>query len=156
MRNYCLTLILLLLITGIGKAQTENKFYQFIPKEYQLKDVNEESGPSIEEDFDNDGVKDLAILLFEKKNGTPIFCIYLSKNFTVSKSFKYCDWEFMKHELNYEDGIISLASDNGSMGPYASMKLKYDDIKKNMIILKYEDVAGNKTILFKDWKLTEK
>lgn len=152
MRNVFI-LLPLLLITVITQGQTENKFYQSLPKGYQLKDVNEELGPSIEVDFDKDGVKDLAIILFDEKNGLPIFCMYMSSTFNSSKSFKYCDWEFMKHEMNYENGILSLFSDNGSMGQFGSIKLRYDNVKKSMSIVKYEDNAGNKTIKFKDWKL---
>ena len=63
MRNVFI-LLPLLLITVITQGQTENKFYKSLPKGYQLKNVNGELGPSIEADFDKDGVKDLAIILF--------------------------------------------------------------------------------------------
>ena len=148
MRNVFI-LVALLLITGIAQGQNENKFYQSLPKGYY---VEKELGLSVEADFDKDGVNDLAIILFEEKNGLPIFCMYLSSTFNTSRSFKYCDWEFMRHDMNYENGILSLFSDNGSMGQYGTIKLKYDRLKKSMVIVKYDDVAGNKTIKFKDWK----
>lgn len=55
--------------------------------------------------------------------------------------------------MKYENGILSLSSDNGSMGQYGSIELKYNNVKKSMAIVKYEDHAGNKTMKFNDWKL---
>jgi hypothetical protein len=144
--------VAMFLSIGITHGQTKNKFYQYLPKDYQLEDVNGELGPAVDEDFDKDGINDLAIILFEKNDGLPIFCIYLSSNFNSSKSFKYCDWALMKHDMNYDSGILSLFSDNGSMGQFGSIKLKYDNVKRAMVIVEYEDESSNKTIKFKDWK----
>ena len=137
-----------------AKAQSQINYYEHLPKGYQLKNVNGELGPVSKVDFDKDGIKDLAIILFDDQN-LPIFCIYLSSNFNTSKSYKYCDWPFMVHDLNYKNGILSLFSKNGSMmgGPYGSIEMKYDSVKKDFKIIKYEDNAGNKTIVFKVGRL---
>jgi hypothetical protein len=52
----------------------------------------------------------------------------------------------MKHDLNYENGKLSLNSDNGSMGQYGSIEMKYDIVNREFRVTKYEDDAGNKTI----------
>jgi hypothetical protein len=144
-----LILATMLLTFGFAKAQSQINYYQHLPNGYQLNDANGELGPASNFDFDKDGIKDLAIILFDKKDGMPIFCIYLSSKFNTSKSFKYCDWVFMKHDLNYENGKLSLNSDNGSMGQYGSIEMKYDIVNREFRVTKYEDDAGNKTIKFK-------
>lgn len=136
-----------------AKAQSQINYYEHLPNGYQLKDANGELGPASSSDFDKDGIKDLAIILFDDKDNLPIFCIYLSSNFNTFKSYKYCDWVFMMNNLNYENGILSLFSDNGSMGQYGSIEMKYDSVKKDFKIIKYEDHAGNKTITFKVGRL---
>jgi len=143
-----LILTLFLIMFGVSKAQNEINYYQYLPDGYQLKDANGELGPLSENDYDKDGIKDLAIILFKKKENLPIFCIYLSSNFNTSKTFKYCDWVFMRHSLSYENEKLSLFSDNGSMGQFGSIELKYDTVKKDFKIIKYNDSAGNKTIKF--------
>ena len=148
-----LILATMLLTFGFAKAQSQIDYYKHLPNGYQLKDFNGELGPASKVDFDKDGFKDLAIILFDKKDNLPIFCIYLSSNFNTSKSYKYCDWVFMMHDLNYENGKLSLNSDNGSMGQYGSIEMKYDSVKKDFKIIKYEDNAGNKTIAFKVGRL---
>jgi hypothetical protein len=148
-----LILATIFLIYGLAEAQSQINWYKYIPNGYQLKDVNGKLGPASKVDFDKDGIEDLAIILFDNKHKLPIFCIYLSSNFNTSKSYKYCDWEFMMHDLNYKNGILSLFSDNGSMGQYGSIKMKYDSVKKVFKIIEYEDNTGNKTIAFKVGRL---
>jgi hypothetical protein len=148
-----LILAMIFLAYGLAEAQSQINYYKYIPNGYQLKDVNGELGPASKVDFDKDGIEDLAIILFDNKDNLPIFCIYLSSNFNTSKYYKYCDWVFMMHTLNYENGVLSLFSDNGSMGQYGSIKMKYDSVKKDFKIIKYEDNAGNKTIAFKVGRL---
>lgn len=149
-----LILATMLLTFGFAKAQNQIDYYKHLPNGYQLKDANGELGPASSFDFDKDGIKDLAILLFGDKDNLPIFCIYLSSNFNSSKSFKYCDWGvFMMHDINYENDKLSLFSNNGSMGQYGSIEMKYDSVKKDFKIIKYEDNAGNKTIAFKVGRL---
>jgi hypothetical protein len=142
-------LIVVLFVFGSVKAQNQINYYQYLPKEYQLKDANGDLGPSINLDFDNDGINDLAIILFDKNENLPIFCIYLSSIFNTSKTIKYCNWIFMMHSLKYENGVINLFSDNGSMGKYGSLIMKYDNSKKDFKIIKYEDSEGRKSLKFK-------
>ena len=151
--KYLLIVATIFLACGLAEAQSPINYYQYLPYGYQLKDVNGELGPTSKVDFDKDGIEDLAIILFDKNDNLPIFCIYLSSNFNTSKSYKYCDWVFLMHTLNYENGILSLFSDNGSMGQYGSIEMKYDSVKKDFKIIKYEDNAGSKTIAFKVGRL---
>lgn len=144
-----LILVPILFLSSFVKSQNSINYYQFLPKGYQLKDSNGDLGPVSNNDFDKDGIKDLAIILFDMEDKLPIFCIYLSSNFKVSKTYKYCDWTFMMHTLNYENGTLTLFSDNGSMGQYGELEMKYDAVKKDFKIIKYEDNSGNKTITFK-------
>lgn len=48
-------------------AQDLASFKGAWPKGYVLSDVNDRVGPGIVADFDGDGVKDVACLLYEKK-----------------------------------------------------------------------------------------
>jgi hypothetical protein len=145
-------LISILLAFFVAQAQNPVNYYQYLPKGYQLKDVNGNAGPASTIDFDKDGINDLAIIVFSEKNGTPIFCIYLSSTFDTSKSFNYCEWPYMMHDLNFANGKLSLFSDNGSMGQYGLIEMQYDALKRDFKITKYEDDNGNKNVAFKVWK----
>jgi hypothetical protein len=148
-----LILAAITLAVCVAKAQSTINYYQYLPSGYQLKDVNGELGPTANYDFDKDGIKDLAIIIFDEKENIPIFCIYLSSTFNNSKSFNYCEWLYMMHDLNFANETLSLYSDNGSMGQYGLLEMKYDAVAKNFKITNYEDHAGNKAVTFKVWKL---
>jgi hypothetical protein len=148
-----LILATITLAISAAKAQSTINYYQYLPAGYQLKDVNGELGPAANFDFDKDGTKDLAIIIFDEKENTPIFCIYLSSTFNTSKSFNYCEWSYMMHDLNFANDTLSLYSDNGSMGQYGLLEMKYDAAVKEFKITNYEDHAGNKAVTFKVWKL---
>ena len=146
-------LLIFLLITGLTFSQNGINYYQHIPKGYQLRDANGESGPAVKSDFDRDGIQDLALILYNSEDGTPIFCIYSSSNFNNSRSIIYCEWVFMMHDLSVSNGIITLRSDNGSMGQYGELKMTYDTIKKAFKIIGYEDDLGSKSVTFSSLKL---
>lgn len=145
-------LLVFLLTGGISKAQNENQFFQSLPAGYQVNDGNGKRGPYVEEDFDKDGIKDLVVILFEKKRGLPIFCIYLSSVFNTSRTIMYCDWIYFFHDMHCENGIVNIFSDSGSMGQYGTMKLKYDESKKSMVVINFENEVGAKTIQFEELK----
>jgi len=147
-----LVLVSVLLNMCFLNAQTSNQFLKKLPFGYQLADSNGEAGPSIENDFDGDGLADLAVILFSE-NADPVFCIFLASTYSKTQTFKYCSWVFMMHDLNYENGILNLSSNNGSMPIFGEMSLKYDKVTQEMKIIKYEDSDDNKTIKFQIGKL---
>ena len=134
-------------------AQGGSRYFSFFPKGFQLEDVNGETIPMIENDFDGDGVTDLAAILFNKEEGTPIFCYYLSSIFDKTKTFKYCDWIFMRHSLDFVDGVLTLSSGNGSMPIFGDMDLKYDATLNDLKIVRYEDSGKNRTTKFNVYKV---
>jgi hypothetical protein len=149
--------LIFLLSTASGivdsAAQAENLFYKHIPKGYVINDFNGTKGPAIEFDFDSDGIKDLATIFFEDQGSMSILCIYLSSTFNATNSFKYCEWMYMKHDMSFDKGVLSVFSDNGSMGQYGSVSFRYDAVKKEMVITSYEDDAGKTSLKMLDWKL---
>ena len=128
-------------------AQAHKDFRSKWPSGYILTNVNDEVGPGIVADFDADGKKDVACIIFEKVNGTPIFFLYLTSKGNVAR---YCDWEYFIHDMNYRNGILDVASNTGSMGIYGSMKLKYDANKQDMTVIR---TAGIKGLKFKIWNI---
>jgi hypothetical protein len=141
-------ILLLLKFTLITQAQSNNQYYQRLPKDYQLEDANGKKGPFIESDFDNDGVKDLVTFLYKGKWQNAVLCVFLSSAQKSSNSFQYTDWPFMFNDLTFTNGVVSLFSDNGSMGIFGSIKMKYDRAQKRMVVLKYQDNAGGTSLVF--------
>jgi hypothetical protein len=141
-------ILLLLKFTLITQAQSNNQYYQRLPKDYQLEDANGKKGPFIESDFDNDGVKDLVTFLYKGKWQNAVLCVFLSSAQKSSNSFQYTDWPFMFNDLTFTNGVVSLFSDNGSMGIFGSIKMKYDKAQKRMVVLKYQDNAGGTSLVF--------
>lgn len=118
--GFLLITLVVFAFNQFAEAQT-NKYLVKLPVGYIFKDANGSTGPKVEADFDGDGVKDLATLLYGKQTGLPIFCIYLSTVFDKSRTFKYCDWIYMLHDMQYQDRKLILFSDNGSMGQFGSV-----------------------------------
>jgi hypothetical protein len=141
-------ILLLLKFSLITQAQSNNQYYQRLPKDYQLADANGKKGPFIESDFDNDGVKDLVTFLYKGKWQNAVLCVFLSSAQKSSNSFQYTDWPFMFNDLTFTNGVVSLFSDNGSMGIFGSIKMKYDRAQKRMVVLKYQDNAGGTSLVF--------
>lgn len=141
-------ILLLIKFTLITQAQSNNQYYQRLPKDYQLEDANGKKGPFIESDFDNDGVKDLVTFLYKGKWQNAVLCVFLSSAQKSSNSFQYTDWPFMFNDLTFTNGVVSLFSDNGSMGIFGSIKMKYDRAQKRMVVLKYQDNAGGTSLVF--------
>ena len=141
----------ILMICLLGATQLNgqdlNSFKEVWPNGYILSDINDRVGPGIVADFDGDGSKDVACMLYEKKDGLPIFFIYLTSK---PQSAKYCNWIYMMHDLTYQNGILRIFSDNGSMGIYGELKLKYDRVKRDLIVFKTDGVKGVK---FSTWKI---
>jgi hypothetical protein len=152
MKKIILTSVLILSVC-ISHAQGGNRYFSFFPKGFQLEDVNGETVPMIENDFDGDGVTDLAAILFSKADGTPIFCYYLSSIFDKTKTFKFCDWVYMRHSLDFVDEILTLSSGNGSMPIYGDMGLKYDATLGDLKIVSYEDSGKNNSTKFNVYKV---
>lgn len=141
-------ILLLIKFTLITQAQSNNQYFQRLPKDYQLEDANGKKGPFIESDFDNDGVKDLVTFLYKGKWQNAVLCVFLSSAQKSSNSFQYTDWPFMFNDLTFTNGVVSLFSDNGSMGIFGSIKMKYDRAQKRMVVLKYQDNAGGTSLVF--------
>jgi hypothetical protein len=59
----------------------------------------------------------------------------------------------MMHGIDVENNVISVESGNGSMPIYGSMKLRYDSVKKDLLVYKYEDSSNRKNTTFKTGKL---
>jgi hypothetical protein len=140
-------LILGLLSVTQLNAQDLNSFKAVWPTGYVLTSASNKKGPVIMADFDGDGAKDLACVLYNKKSGVPIFLLYLSSK---PKTAKYCDWVYMMHDLTYDEGILGIFSDNGSMGIYGAMKFKYDLVKQDLDLI---ETDGEIEVKFKSWKI---
>ena len=141
------------LISQLLNAQNTTNYLQRLPDNFGLLDVNGEEGPSAEGDFDKDGITDLAAIIFSSEDKLPFFCYFLSSTVNKNQTFSYCDWTFMMHGIDVENNVISVESGNGSMPIYGSMKLRYDSVKKDLLVYKYEDSSNRKNTTFKTGKL---
>jgi hypothetical protein len=56
----------------------------------------------------------------------------------------------MMHDLTYDEGILGIFSDNGSMGIYGAMKFKYDLVKQDLDLI---ETDGEIEVKFKSWKI---
>jgi len=140
-------------ISQLVNGQNTTNYLQRLPDNFSLHDANGDEGPSAEGDFDNDGITDLAAIIFSTADKVPFFCYFLSSTVNKYKTFSYCDWSFMMHDVYMDNNIISVESNNGSMPIYGSMKLRYDSVKKDLLVYKYEDSSNRKNTTFKTAKL---
>ncbi len=136
-------------------SQTKSIYLKTLPKGYQINDANGNPGVSNEGDFDKDGKKDLAIILY-KINGeasSSILCIFLSSNFKTDQSYQWCDWEsFEDNRLDFNKDLLSMGEGNGMYGFY--LDLKYNSVLKKMKVVSYTEAGENKILKLKDGKIT--
>lgn len=59
----------------------------------------------------------------------------------------------MMHDLSYSNGVLEIASDNGSMGIYGAMKLRFDRNKQDLVVFKTDGVKG---VRFNIWKILDR
>ena len=118
----------------------------FFPYGYSYVEGNGSDILHLFADFNGDNKNDLACILTNDETSETILFIALSGN-TVS--LNYCDWSrYRHHNIDFKGGILEIFSDNGSIKVFGGLKLKYDRIKKKMIIISSEGVEN---IRFKKW-----
>ncbi len=136
MKNILIIAALLLSIKL--NAQSVIDYKEKIPFGYKLVDVNNDLNSSIEEDFDNDGIMDLAIILNENSDYNKILAVYLSSNFMNQQTFQHIEWTHMVNDFEFNNGVLKLFSSD--MQRYTTeINLKYDPLIKKMKILSYDE-----------------
>jgi len=136
MKNILIIAALLLSIKL--NAQSVIDYKEKIPFGYKLVDVNNNLNSSIEEDFDNDGIMDLAIILNENSDNNKILAIYLSSNFINQETFQHIEWQHTVNDFEFNNGVLKLFSSD--MQRYTTeINLKYDPLIKKMKILSYDE-----------------
>jgi hypothetical protein len=136
MKNILIIAALLLSIKL--NAQSVIDYKEKIPFGYKLVDVNNNLNSSIEEDFDNDGIMDLAIILNENSDNNKILAIYLSSNFMSQETFQHIEWQHTVNDFEFNNGVLKLFSSD--MQRYTTeINLKYDPLIKKMKILSYDE-----------------
>jgi hypothetical protein len=136
MKNILIIAALLLSIKL--NAQSVIDYKEKIPFGYKLVDVNNNLNSSIEEDFDNDGIMDLAIILNENSDNNKILAIYLSSNFMSQETFQHIELTHMVNDFEFNNGVLKLFSSD--MQRYTTeINLKYDPLIKKMKILSYDE-----------------
>jgi hypothetical protein len=136
MKNILIIAALLLSIKL--NAQSVIDYKEKIPFGYKLVDVNNNLNSSIEKDFDNDGIMDLAIILNENSDNNKILAIYLSSNFINQETFQHIEWQHAVNDFEFNNGVLKLFSSD--LQRYTTeINLKYDPLIKKMKILSYDE-----------------
>ncbi|MFM7672409.1 MAG: hypothetical protein ACKO6Q_07465 [Bacteroidota bacterium] len=145
--------LLFVILASSGFAQSSNPYalrfpddYQsFFPLNYSYVEGSEFDKNFVLVDFNGDKNTDLACILTNDKTGTTLLFISV-----LGQDFIYCDWgAYMHYDIQFKSGILEIFSDSGGMGVYGALKMRYDKIKKQMVIISSE---GVKNIKFKKWK----
>jgi hypothetical protein len=136
MKNILIIAALLLSIKL--NAQSVIDYKEKIPFGYKLVDVNNNLNSSIEEDFDNDGIMDLAIILNENSDYNKILAVYLSSNFMNQQTFQHIEWTHMVNDFEFNNGVLKLFSSDLQKFT-TEINLKYDPLIKKMKILSYDE-----------------
>jgi len=131
-------IIAALLVSIKLNAQSVIDYKEKIPFGYKLVDVNNNLNSSIEEDFDNDGIMDLAIILNENSDYNKILAVYLSSNFMNQQTFQHIEWTHMVNDFEFNNGVLKLFSSDLQKFT-TEINLKYDPLIKKMKILSYDE-----------------
>lgn len=88
-------------------------------------------------DFDNDGITDLAIVCADK-NGAKIIAFYLSSKYLVNQVFSWFPWDYEYIELKYLNNVLDITQDDNGR-TFTGLKLKYYANLNNMKLIGYEE-----------------
>jgi hypothetical protein len=91
-----------------------------------------------DEDFDNDGITDLAVVCESKKD--MIVVVFLTSKYYISGIYHWFPWQSISNEFSYNNNILTLSSNEGKFG--TTLKLKYFADLKNMRLIGYESYFG--------------
>jgi len=111
----------------------------YLPKGYQTYKNHDEKEVRCDEDFDNDGKKDLAILCVNTDQSKAYVVIYLTTRYLENGSYSWFPWELLiEHEFIYENGVLEIHEALGCCsGIVLSLKFKYYKNLKNMRLINY-------------------
>lgn len=91
-----------------------------------------------DDDFDNDGITDLAIVCESKKD--MIVVVYLTSKYYINGIYHWFPLQSTSNEFSYNNSILTLSSNEGKFG--TTLKLKYFADLKNMRLIGYESYYG--------------
>jgi hypothetical protein len=105
-----------------------------LPKGYKsYKDFNGKE-QRVDNDFDGDGLKDMAIVC-EDNNDQKIIAVYLASKLLIDKSYWWFPWNYNSHNLSYANNVLTIKSDDDY--DFMILKLKYYSKLKNMKLIGY-------------------
>ncbi len=90
-------------------------------------------------DFDNDGITDLAIVCTDK-NGLKIIVIYLSTKYLVNQVYSWFPWNYEMVDFKYKNNVLDITFDDGRSS--TTFKLKYYLNLSNMKLIGYDENAN--------------
>lgn len=136
-------------------SQNISSYLKTLPKGYQIDDWNGEPAGNIEVDFDKDGKKDLAIILYSVERGEEILCIFLSSSFNKDQSYQWCDWgPWISNEFEFNNNKLGIYGSRGDKNYVQTLELSYNSVIKKMKVVSYTQASENKILKLKDGKIT--
>ena len=132
----CAFLVSIFTLVGFS-AKSQSSFT--FPEGYQAKDVNGELGARNDNDFDGDGITDLAIVCFKSDGSGPIVVVYLTSKWKIDKTYSCFTLGevFENFTFEYSNNVLNLLSD-GNAGRFGmNLELKYYANLKNMRLIGY-------------------
>jgi hypothetical protein len=141
--------IIALAITFHAKSQSFT-----LPRGYQTYKDYDGNEQRVDDDFDGDGMNDLAIVC-SSKNDEKIVVVYLASNYLNDQSYWWFPWTYMMSSIEYKNNILIVGSSDCAGRCYKTLRLKYYANLNNMKLIGYEegnygdashDGAYNKTI----------
>ena len=123
---------LLIIFILLGASVNAQNF--IIPKGYKIyKDYNKVE-ERIDDDFDGDGVKDLAITCIDNSE-SKIVVVYLASKWAVDKSYSWFPWNYYS-KYSFTNNVLTI---DGGDGEFLNviLKLKYDTSLKKMKLIGY-------------------
>ena len=92
-------------------------------------------------DFDNDGITDLAIVCTDK-NETKVIVIFLSTKYISNKIYSWFPWDYEFTTLKFENKVLDISSSDLGGHQSIELKLKYYSDINNMKLIGYADESN--------------
>jgi hypothetical protein len=124
------------------KASSQNKYAT--PKGFKIyKDYNGQP-IGLDNDFDNDGITDRAIVLTESASNTNVVAVFLSTSYFTRNTISYLPFDAESYSISLQNKVLSVGACLGTGRFCKTFKFKYYVASKGMRLIGYDEESfGN-------------
>lgn len=132
MKTY-FVILLTIMFLGVNAQNYE------IPENYFVLKDSEGNLMMNENDFDGDGITDLASICTTESGENNVVIVFLSSNYYTKNIYHWFDWDGESYSMSYKNNILEITNVGCMFKCYTTLKLKYYSSLGNMRLIGFDE-----------------